>query len=251
MSQKIQAYIIDDEKHCSDSLKWQLEQCAFDVIEITHIFNDPLIALEHLNKEQPQVVFIDVSMPNLNGFDLLKRIDNITFEIIFTTAFDQFAIQAFRICALDYLLKPIREEDLISAISKIKPTDQAELIKQQQLKILFESLQMKINVPKKIALPTFDGFEFVETQEISHIIADGNYSKVHFSDEKPILVSRSMKELEQTLPTTAFLRIHQSHIINLSKLKKYFRGDGGYVILENDIRLPVSRGRKQDLIDKI
>lgn len=251
MSKKIQAYIIDDEKHCSDSLKWQLDQCAADIIEVTKIFNDPLIALAHLKKEQPQVVFIDVSMPNLSGFDLLKRIENITFEIIFTTAFDQFAIQAFRICALDYLLKPIREEDLISAIRKIKQTNQVELVRQEQLNILFDSIQMQMNIPQKIALPSFDGFEFVETQSISHVVADGNYCMVHFLAKKSILVSRSMKELEQTLPTATFLRIHQSHIVNLSKLKKYYRGDGGYVLLEDDTRLAVSRGRKQDLIDKI
>ncbi|MEM7038413.1 MAG: LytTR family DNA-binding domain-containing protein [Bacteroidota bacterium] len=250
MSTKMKAIIVDDESHCIQSLKLQLEYVA-PWIEVVEAFQQPAKALEFLSETQPDVVFLDVSMPLLNGFDLLRALNEIRFKVIFTTAHDEYAIQAFRVSALDYLLKPIREADLVSAVQKLKALDSQPQSLQSNVDVLLDAVMQKGQPAQKIALPTLEGFDFVEVRTILRIEADGNYSIVHFDSGKSLVVTRALKEMEEILTAHRFLRIHISHLVNLNKLQKYVRGDGGYVILEGGQQLPVSRSRKQILLDKI
>ena len=245
----IRCIIIEDEPVSRDMLALMLNRHK-DNIEIIDSCSNPTEGIESISKHQPDLVFLDIQMPKMNGFDMLKKIKTINFEVIFTTAFDQYAINAIRISALDYLLKPIDDEDLTLAINKCKIRMQ-EKKPQLQYENLFNNLTNKNPLDKTIALSASDGISFIKMSDIIRVEADGRYAKFHLLNKQTILVSKTLGDFEEILTANQFFRIHDSNIVNLNHVKKFIRGDGGTVILSDNTELDVARRRKDDFVKLI
>lgn len=243
----INAIIIDDEKDSIEALAWELELFAED-LKILQTFEDPQEAFKALPALNPDLVFLDIEMPNMNGFDWLKKVGNITFDVIFTTAYDEFAVKAFKVSAVDYLLKPIDEKELGKAIEKVK-AKQTQRITQQHLEQLFQNLKTENPTFPALALPTMDGLEFVDVVDIIHCTSESNYTNIHLKSNETILVSKTLKEVEAMLNGHHFFRVHHSHLVHLIHVKKYVKGKGGYLVLKNGKSIPVARSKKEDLLD--
>jgi len=245
----IRSVIIDDEKNCLESLEWQLKE-YFSDIEVLSTFNGANDAIEGLQKLQPDLVFLDIEMPGTNAFEMLNQLETVNFGVIFTTAFDQFAIQAFKINAIDYLLKPIDHHDLKLAVERFR--NRSMVPQDDNLKFLvdhFSELSSKKKIGK-IALSTSESFLFVDLENIVCCESEGNYTNVHFVDGKKILMSKTLKILEDILDPNDFLRINQSFVINLNHVVRYERDAGGFVILSNGMNVPMSKTKKAEFFNK-
>ena len=240
----IRALLVDDEKHCLETLSWQLSKFCPEV-EVIAACESAESALEVLHKHEIDLIFLDSEMPVMNAFELLQQFKHVSFEVIFTTAYDIFAVKAFKFSALDYLLKPIDKDELMQAVKKAVTKKQPILA--EQLNILFQNLYQRTPSPK-IALPTMEGLEFVSAGDIVHCQSDGNYTHIFMLDGSKFLISRTLKETEELLEGHRFLRVHHSYTINLDHIKKYVKGDGGYVIMSNNATINVSRSRKEELL---
>jgi two-component system LytT family response regulator len=213
--------------------------------------------LEAIAAYDPDFIFLDIAMPRMTGFEMLAQVDAPDFDIIFTTAYDAFALQAFKVSAIDYLLKPIDKDEFIQAIQKVKSKLTIKHAFHEpgthtrQWQMFLENVQNQGPSFPNIALPTGDGIEMVPAMEIMYIVADGNYCTLHMRDSKPILLSRTLKEMETTLQAYPFVRVHHSHLVNTIEIKKYVRGEGGYIILNNGHNINVSRRRKLDLLNAL
>ena len=251
----MKALIIDDEPHCVETLRLYLERYCPEV-EITGECFDGDCAVKSIRDQNPDLIFLDIEMPKMNGFEVLEAVKDEKFEVIFTTAYDQFAIKAFKVSAADYLLKPIDKEELKSAVSQVRSRLEnknglsAETYR-QQLEYLLENIHNQNNNFPNIALPTLAGLEMIKAEHIVHGEADGNYTRLHLEDGGSILISKTLKEVETLLENHNCVRIHNSHLINLLHLKRYVRGDGGYVVLSNGKSVNVSRSKKDDLLDRL
>jgi two-component system LytT family response regulator len=241
----IRAILVDDEKHCRETLSIQLQKYCSEV-QLLAQCNSAVQGLEAIAQYQPDVVFLDVEMPKMNGFEMLQQFSHIPFDVIFTTGYDAYAIKAFRFSAIDYLLKPVDKDELMKAVAKVNQKTGHNLT--QQLDILLEKLGTKQVSLQKIALPTLDGFELVPLDNILHCEADSNYTHVVLKHARKILVSRTLKEIEELLDGHAFLRIHHSYLVNLNEIVRYVRGEGGYVIMSDNTSITVSRSRKDALL---
>ncbi|QHT66199.1 response regulator transcription factor [Rhodocytophaga rosea] len=241
----IKAILIDDEKHCRETLSIQLERYCPQVKLLAEC-STASQGLQAIADYQPDVVFLDIEMPVMNGFEMLGRLSDITFEVIFTTGYDSYAIKAIRFSALDYLLKPIDKDELMKAVGKISQRRHNPLA--QQLDILMQKLNHKPVVLQKIALPTLEGYELVPVVHIIQCESDGNYTLVYLKNGKKFLISRTLKEIEELLEGQGFLRIHHSHLINLNEIIRYVRGEGGYVVMSDNTSVNVSRSRKDILL---
>ena len=242
----IKAVIIDDEEHCRETLTLQLEKYCPDVLVVSS-FRSATEGMRYLSTTPPDLVFLDVEMPHMNGFELLEELPAIPFALIFTTGYDRYAIKAIQFSALDYLLKPIDKEDLQKAVAKFQRQSASQMAR--QIEILLAKLDQKKG-RQQIALPTTHGFDIVPTDTIVRCEADDNYTHVWLKSGKSLLVSRTLKEIEELLAGDLFLRVHQSHLINLDELLRYVRGDGGYVIMSDNTSVPVSKSRKEMLLNK-
>lgn len=241
----LKAIIIDDEPYCCEILVAMLELDCPEV-DIKAICNNAKDALTAIRQQSPDLVFLDVEMPKMNGFEMLQQFSHIPFEVIFTTGYDAYAIKAIRFSAIDYLLKPIDKDELRKAVAKVSLKAGHNL--NQQLNILLERLGNKQVSLQKIALPTLDGFELVPLENIIHCEADSNYTHVVLKHAKKVLVSRTLKEIEELLEGHSFLRIHHSYLVNLNEIVRYIRGEGGYVIMSDNTSITVSRSRKDTLL---
>ena len=241
----IKAIIIDDEKHCIEMLKWELSNQNTD-IEILASFNNPQEGLAFLNSNAIDILFLDIEMPGMSGFELLDALGDFSFEVVFTTAYDQFAIQAIKLSALDYLLKPINGEDLGKALQKYKSEHFNKSVKSQYA-LLFDQLSKPDN-SSRMALMTQEGIELLQIADIKYIAADSNYSIIHYND-KQIMASKTLKHFESILEPHGFMRIHHSYYTNIAHIVRFIKADGGQVQMTNNKLLPVSRRRKDDLID--
>ena len=238
---KIKAVLIDDETHALNTLRWELEKHCPQV-EIVGEFNQAEKALGALNNIDPDLVFLDIEMPIMNGFDLLDQLDRIDFEVIFVTAFDQYAVQAFRLNAIDYLLKPIDHKDLLEAISRVR-FKSAENNREERNRTNLELLKRSF---RKIPIHLVDRLEFVLPDEILYCKSEGSYTYVVFS-EKEVLITKPLKEMEKKLQDFGFFRTHKSYLVNLHHITKYIRGEGGYLIVSNGDSVPVARRKKDEL----
>ncbi len=240
------AYLIDDEPNCTEVLQLLLEKYCPSV-QIKGIFNDPEKALGHIHETRPELVFLDIEMPMLNGFDLLRRCAPIDFKVIFTTAYDQYAVKAFKFNALDYLLKPIDKEELIAAVKK------AQLNPLPKPAQLDAAQYLKNNpVPERIALPVGHELLLVEVADILFCESDGSYVSVFLQGQnKPVVLSKSLREFEELLNNPAFFRAHNSYLVNLKHIKKIVRTDGGEIVMGNGRSLPVARAKKMELMGVI
>lgn len=244
----IKAIIIDDEQHCIDALVADLAKNCSNV-EVAAKCVSGKEGVLAIKKYRPQLIFLDVEMPWMNGFEMLEMLDNIDFCIIFTTAYDKFAAKAFRISAVDYLLKPVDAEDLKAAVHKAE-----EKILSSAGVVNIQNLLHNIKQPaqqQKIALPNRDGYEFAQVNSILYCAAEGAYTKVVFSDKHSLLISRTLGDIEEMLPPEFFIRIHHSTIVNLNAITHYIRTDGGYVVMNTNEKLMVSKARKEALLEKL
>lgn len=241
----IKAILIDDEEHCRESLSIQLARYCPEV-SLLAACASAAEGLKAIEQFHPDVVFLDVEMPRMNGFELLQEFTNIPFGVIFTTGYDAYAIKAIRFSALDYLLKPIDKDELIKAVAKIhaKPVPTIN----QQFDILLEKLGDKPVKLQKIALPSLEGFELVQLESILRCESDSNYTYVYLKTGRKLLVSRTLKEIEEVLEGHSFLRVHHSHVVNLNEIERYVRGEGGYLIMSDQSSVTVSRSRKEALL---
>jgi two-component system LytT family response regulator len=185
----------------------------------------------------------------MNGFQLLEQLPKIDFELIFTTSYDQYAIKAIKFSALDYLLKPVDREELQKAVQKVLKKMNGNI--SQQLEILMQKVNQPAVAVKRIALPTMQGLELVEINSIISCSSNSNYTEFYLADKKKILVSRTLKEIEELLEGYAFMRVHNSHIVNLNAITKYIKGEGGYLIMTDGSTVDVSRSRKEMLLQKL
>ena len=241
----ITAVLIDDEEHCTDMLKWMLEQYCPHV-QVHGIFNDPAQALKYLQGDQVDVIFLDIEMPVLNAFDLLRALGDNRSDIIFTTAYDEFAIKAIKHSALDYLLKPIDKDELINAVAKVNDRGHREQVMDRISDLLTQVGPPKVN--DRLAVPTRDGLEMVPLANVLYARADDNYTHVHLVNGRKILISRTLKDVERDLPADRFFRLHGSHVVAIDKVDRYVRGVGGYVVLQSGEQLPVSRSKREELL---
>lgn len=241
---KLKAIIVDDEKHCQITLS-KLIEWTKEPVELISVCSSVEEAKEALSKGKPDIVFLDIEMPKKNGFDLLYELPTIDFDVVFTTAYDEFAIEAFNTNAVAYLLKPISQDELKSTILKIRNQIDKRFT-QDKLVQLYQTLTTNSKL-KKIPIPTSDGIEFVKPEDIVRCEADGNYTHIHIVNQNPIFISKTLKQIEELLKDHQFLRPHNSHLINLDFIKSYHKGSGGSIKLEDGTVIPVSRYRKENI----
>ena len=238
----ITAIIIDDEARGRLALHQKLKDYCPDV-QVGGEAADGQEGIRLITEQQPDVVFLDIEMPRMNGFEMLLQLPHRNFHVVFTTAYDQYAIRAIRFSAFDYLLKPIDIEELKTVIAKLRSS--AKEAMEERLEILAQHLR---SVVSKLAIPTMDGILFFDLQDIVHIEALSNYSVFSFINRPRLTVSKTLKEFEELLPADRFFRPHHSHIINLRYIKRYTRGDGGEIELQNGEIVDVSRKKKEEFL---
>ena len=244
----IKAIIIDDERHSCDALKMLLDKCCPQIV-VTAICNSGEEGIKKIGELNPQLIFLDIEMPHLNGFQMLEQLTTINFEIIFTTSYDQYAITAFKFSALDYLLKPVDREELQKAVQKVSSKITPPV--SQQLEILLQKINQPAMTVQRIALPTMQGLEFVPVDSIISCSSSNNYTEFLLKDKKKLLVSRTLKEVEDMLAEHSFLRVHNSHVVNLNAITRYVKGEGGYLVMTDASSVDVSRSRKELLMQKL
>jgi len=244
----MKAILIDDEDLSLKTLAKMLERHCPDV-EILGKYRRPEEGRAAIMERQPDVVFLDIKMPGMNGFELLESLDTINFDVVFTTAYDEYALRAFTVSAIDYLLKPIGHEHLVETVEKIR-RKHIHQIRPEHMEFLLTNLRSQDDFPK-LAIPSVDGIEFVDLENITQCVADRNYTIVHTNDGAQYVLSRTLKEIEKLLPPGRFFRTHHSHIVNLAFIKKYVRGTGGELILNDGSIARVSKARKDTLLERI
>lgn len=245
----LRAVIIDDELHCRDRIIKLLENHSA-TIEIMEHFDGVESALQGLPKIQPDVVFLDVHLHDQTGFDLLRQLVNINFEIIFVTAYDKYAINAFKFSAIDYLLKPIDGDELSRTIDKLKEKVSARDL-EGKMATLFHNLELPKPQAQRIAIPTTDGLSFIQIEDIIRCEADVNYTHLFMKDARKFTVSRTLKSFEELLEPYNFLRVHNSHLINLSFVEKYNKGKGGFITMTDKSEIEVSVRKKEVFLKKV
>jgi len=241
--------LIDDESKSLTSLEWEITNFCND-IEIIGKFTNPIEALTFLKTNSVDCVFLDIEMPQMDGFQFLDQINEKDFAVVFTTAYDQYAIKANKERALDYLLKPIDSDDLKITLDRV-----FEFKKSFQLNKTLEESLLKISksnegLSKKVAIPIDGKLVFLKTQDIIYCKSDGNYCNIFLENKEKLFLTKKLKEVEDLLNFDCFFRIHNSYLINLEKVKEYFKTDG-YVVLTNNKKIPVSRNRKNNFLDRV
>ncbi len=247
MQTTIEAVIVDDEEKALQSLTWELTNFSNE-IKVVASFTNPFEALGYLEYNTPDCLFLDIEMPTMDGFQFIQKLKNKDFPVVITTAYNQYAIKALKNEAIDYLLKPIDSDDLQDTIIKIRKFNARHYTAERLEKIL---LNFNSNSKdKKITLSTDGKLLFLDSDEILYAESDGNYSTVYLVDGQKIVLTKKLKELNNILPADSFFRIHNSYIINLSKIKEFLKTDG-YVVLNSNHKIPVSRQKKSDFLDLI
>ncbi len=244
----ITAIIVDDEPDCCESMAMLLERYCPEV-KVLDICYSAETALQSIKEHAPEILFLDIEMPFMNGFELLEKLGKINFDLIFTTSYDQYAIKAIRFSALDYLLKPIDRTELQKAVQKAAQRNQHPL--PQQLEMLLQKLKNSTISIKKIAIPTMEGFQLLTAESIISCQSEGNYTHLFLKDKRKITASRNLKEVEELLEDYAFIRIHHSHIVNINEVEKYIKGEGGYLMMSDGSTINVSKSRKELLLKKL
>ena len=238
--------LIDDETNTREALRALLQHYCPDVTIIGEAASAEA-GLQLLREHTPDLLFLDVEMPLGSGFDLLDMLGTASFDIIFTTAHDRYALRAIKFCALDYLLKPVGVAELREAVAKAQ-RQQAPVA--AQLHTFYDNLRERNGPAGKVVLPTMQGFEVVEVARVVRCQADDNYTLFVLEGKEKILVSRTLKEYEELFSDYGFIRIHQSHLINAAHVKRYIKGSGGYVQLTDDSIIEVSRRKKDELMQR-
>ena len=239
----IKAIIIDDEQDCRDAIINILNKYCSN-ISIAGQAGNVHDGLALIRAKEPDVVLLDIQMPDGTGFDLLEKVSKVDFQVIFVTAYDQFALTAFKFSALDYILKPIDPQELIKAAEKIRlaPPGFDELT--QKMNILLRNK----NGLERITLPTLEGLSFVDVKDIIRCEAAGNYTWFYIDSGKKTLITRTLKDYDELLTPLGFFRVHHSHLVSLKYIDRYIKGDGGLVIMTDGAKVDVSRRRKDEFL---
>ena len=243
----MKAIIVDDEPYCCETIATLLEDN--DEVEIVTECYNGIDALEAIRKYNPGLVFLDVEMPKMNGFEMLQQLPSVNFEIIFTTSYDRYALKAIRFSAIDYLLKPIDEEELKNAVQKVIRHSQKPI--GEQLEILMQKIHHPSTPVRKIAMPTMEGFQMIMIDSIISCEADSNYTTLHLKNNKKMVVCRNLKDIEEMLEDHSFTRVHRCYVVNLNEVEKFVKGEGGYLIMSDGSSIDVSRNKKELLLKRI
>jgi two-component system LytT family response regulator len=240
----LKTILVDDEPNAIENLQLDLEPFSKN-IHIIATFNDPIAAIDYMNTTHFDLLFLDIEMPEIDGFGLLQQIKHTHFDVVITTAYSNYAIKAFKHNAIDYLLKPIDTNELAICIAKIH----AKTSKQHNVEALLQSLNT-IASQKKIIFKHNGQLLFYEQDDISHVISDGNYSFIHFCNGKKLHITKKLKEVETLLFPEYYMRVHNSYIVNLNRIKSYIYTDN-YIVLKDERKVPVSKSYKEVLLEKI
>lgn len=242
---RLKAIIIDDEQHSLKTTEL-LVQKNCDDIEIIGLTESPEKGIELIDKLHPNLVFLDIAMPVMNGFEMLQRVSYKTFDVIFTTAYDEYAIKAFKVSAIDYLLKPIDKTELIAAIEKVRVKIQKNE-EYDKIDLLLKSVNSPGIKKEKIALPVDGKIQMIPFASIIYCESESNYTFVHLKDKK-LLLSKTLKEIERLIDHPDFFRVQNSFLVNLNHIKEYVRGEGGELVMSNGDEVRVSRNKKEQLL---
>ncbi len=244
----IRAIIIDDEAGNRENLQRMLERHCGNV-QVLAVAASAIEGIDAISTHSPDLVFLDIEMPHANGFELLESLPRIDFEVIFVTAFDHYAIRAIKFCALDYLLKPIDLLELKVAVEKV--SEKLQRARENESMEIFMQNRRNPQQVKKIALPTADKVDFVAVNEIVRCQGESNYTHIFLANGKKILVSRTLKEYEELLSEYNFLRVHQSHLVNVAEVKTYVKRDGGYIVMSDGAEVSVSKQKKEAVLTRL
>lgn len=245
----IRTILVDDEVDSIRILQRLLETYCPNV-SIVGTANGVETALELVRETKPDLVLLDIEMSQGNAFDLLNQLMPLSFQVIFVTAFDNYAIRAFKYSAVDYLLKPVDIDDLRNAISRVREKPEMNDLA-EQMKILLNNVGMLQVTHQKMAIPTITGLNFVPVQDILRFESKGSYTNIFLSTGESILATRTIRDYEDVLPESIFCRIHNSHIINLSRIEKYQKGRGGMVLMEDGTTIEVAARRKDEFLRRL
>jgi two-component system, LytTR family, response regulator len=243
----IRSIIIDDEPHGRQSIKDALLKYCPGV-SIVALCEDAQRGLQAIREFEPDLIFLDIQMPGMSGFALLQQLSPVTFQVIFVTSYDQYAVKAFKFSALDYLLKPLNPDELIQAIHKVKDKSEVTNIT-HRFEALLNNIHFKAGKIEKVAIPTHDGIDFFNTDDIIYCQADGSYTTLYMVNHRKELVARTLKDFENLLSTSGFCRVHNSSLISLKHVQKYVKGEGGYVILSEGHHADISRRKKEEFLN--
>lgn len=240
------AVILDDELYCAEALYHLIKKYS---PHLTHVqmLTDPEAALSVMRQTAPDILFLDVEMPFMTGFDFLHALGPTSASVIFTTAYDQYAIQAFKVNAVDYLLKPIDKDDLLNAIKKVEQKPQP--LDQNLLSGIIKSAIEQQNTPKRITIHTLEGIHLLPLDDIIYCKSDGAYSMIYLKEQNPLMVSKNLTEMMDLIRSNRFFRVHKSHLINQDHIVRVNKAEGGDVIMSNDDRVPISRQRRAEFFD--
>ena len=243
----IRTILIDDENNALEVLEILLKKYCPNV-EILEKCNGGKAGIDAIEKHQPDLVFLDIEMPHINGFDVLTATKNYKYKVIFTTAYNQFAIKAFKFSAIDYLLKPIDFEELKEAVNKISSSENHTTFEENLQKLMSQLQKPK---EKRIALPVNNSLQFFDFDEIIRIESESNYSHIFLIDKRKITLTKTLKEVEEKFLGQDFFRVHQSHLINLNHIDKIYKGENAYLVMKDQTQISISRHRKDEFLDLI
>ena len=243
----IKTIIIDDEQNSREALA-NLVKSYCPELQVVSTASSVAEGIQAIKKEKPDLVFLDIEMPDKNGFDLLAQLDTIDFEVIITTGYEQYAVKAFKTVALDYLLKPIDINELELAVNKVLEKGKKRKVN-KNFDVFIQNWKSGGN--EQIALASSEGFVFVKVKDIIYCKGDGAYTYFFIKDMPRVTVSKNLKEFEELLKDQSFFRVHKSYLINLNEMKKYIRGDGGYVVMSNGDNVDVSKRKKESFLSNL
>lgn len=246
MSKNIRTVLVDDEKNSLIIMQKLLEKHVpnVEVVATAQSVNE---GIEVINDKKPDLVFLDISMPDGDGFEILGKVEHNNFQVIFSTAYDQYAIRAFEVAALHYILKPVKPEDLIEALKRFEEASKDNDLS-DKIKVLNGALK---NAPQRLVLPTSNGMHIIDIEEIVRCESSNNYTTFFLTNKQKIVVSKSIQLYEQMLSVSHFCRIHNKHLVNLKFITKYVKGRGGHVLLNDGSKIDVSDGRKKNFLEKL
>lgn len=245
----IRAIIVEDEKHSRETLRNLLAEFCPQV-SLAGMAASVEEALPLIRAARPDLLFLDIELQTGTGFDLLAQLPDLDFDIIFTTAFEQYAIKAIKFSSLDYLLKPIDLEELQAAVAKAEKR-QAETGHKAQLDVLLSHLRSPGGATRKICLSTAEGLEFITTSDILYCEANGSYTDFHLKPNRKIVVSKNLKEYESLLSDRDFMRVHNSFLINLREVRRFVKSEGGYIMMNNDAMIGISPKKRPEFFERM
>lgn len=249
MLKELSCVIVDDEVHCTETLKYELEKHCPQV-QLLATINNPQHAKQVIENLNPSIVFLDIEMPGMSGFELLNSFEQTPFSVVFVTAYDQYALQAFKFAAVDYILKPVDGIELEQTVSRIQKQIYPAL-NDSQLKLVLNSLYQMEEKHSKIALNNGNKIEIVTIKDIIRCEADSNYCKIFLNDNRDLYLSKTLKDVEQMLSDQHFIRVHNKHLVNCTHVQNYLKSDGGILTMSDGCEIQVTRYNKKEVISML